>query len=55
MKNEQIAGLIAQAQRVAGAAAAGGGGGLFKRGSVRSVGVRSGGNTPRRMDSPGMR
>lgn len=66
-KNEQIAGMIAQAQRMKAAeSAAGGGGGggggaggVFRKASVRhrtshSLSL-SGGNTPRRVNSPGMR
>ncbi|GHJ88614.1 hypothetical protein NliqN6_5016 [Naganishia liquefaciens] len=59
-KNDQIAGLIAQAQRIkAGESVGGGGGGtgggLFRKGSVkRSSMTLSGMNTPRRMNSPGM-
>ena len=60
-KNDQIAGLIAQAQRIkAGESVGGGGGGtgggLFRKGSVKrsSSMTLSGMNTPRRMNSPGM-
>ncbi|KAI5455019.1 hypothetical protein NCC49_002294 [Naganishia albida] len=60
-RNEQIAGLIAQAQRIkaggadAGGGGGGGGGGLFKRASVKRTSMNmSGVNTPR-TNSPRMR
>lgn len=59
-KNEQIAGLIAQAQRMKAAESAAGGGGaggVFRKASVRHRASHSlslsGGNTPRRVNSPG--
>lgn len=57
-KNDQIAGLIAQAQRIKAGENVGGGGGstgggLFRKGSVKRTSMTlSGANTPRRMNSP---